>query len=149
MDAVPRHLTLATLLRHRHLNPSLRVGPAVHVISRSQMLHGTVLGMRPTSFRNSIASSWRMKSDVRNVLLGAPSLRSNRRPYDNLGINCISRNRSSYWATVFCICWTIFCSPNTIHRKHVKKNTSTTLPKQKAHTIEQTQKSMKLTTTKM
>ena len=50
MDAVPRHLTLATLLRHRHLNLSLRVGSAVHVISRSQMLHGTLLGMRPTSF---------------------------------------------------------------------------------------------------
>ena len=47
VDAVPRHLTPATLFRHRHLNPSARWGFADHVISRSQMLHGNLYRISP------------------------------------------------------------------------------------------------------
>jgi len=53
------------------------------------------------------------KENVRNILFGAPSVRTSRRPYDNRGTDCISRKRPSYLATISCIRCTIFCSRNT------------------------------------
>ena len=60
-----------------------------------------------------IASSWWQKRHVRNILFGAPSVRTSRSPYDNLGRDCISRKRSSYLATISCIRCIMFCSRNT------------------------------------
>jgi len=113
MDVDAWHLTPATLLRHRHLNPSQRLGSADHVISRSQVLHCTLHRISSTSFRNWIASSWWQKRHVRNILFGAPSLRCSPRPYDSLGIACNSRKRSWYLLKTSLIRWTMFCSRNT------------------------------------
>jgi len=73
MDLDAEHLTPAIFLRHRHLNPSGIVGSAEHVISRSQVLHCTLLRSRPTSFRNCIAMPLSQKRYVRKSLFGPPS----------------------------------------------------------------------------
>ena len=107
MDADPRHLVPATLLRHRQRNPSERLGSTDHVISRSQMLNSTLLRSSPTFFRKSMVIAWSLKSCVKNNLFGAPSCRSIRRPYENPGTNGNPRSCSSYCLTFSTICSTM------------------------------------------
>jgi len=58
----------------------------------------------------------------KNLLFGAPSVHTSRRPYENHGTDCISRKRSSYLAAISIIRCTIFCSRNTkrinVRNKH-------------------------------
>ena len=99
MDLEAEHLTPATFLRHRHLNPSGILGSADYVISRSQVLHCTLLRSRPTSLRNCIARPSSQKRYVRKSLFGPSSWRSIRRLYEPLGMNGISCRRFSYSST--------------------------------------------------
>jgi hypothetical protein len=50
-DFVSEHMT-AALLRHHHPKLSFGLGSAHQVISRPQVLHGTLLGSNPTFFKN-------------------------------------------------------------------------------------------------
>ena len=112
MDLDDEHLTPATFLRHRHLNPSGIQGSADHVISRSQVLHCTLLRSRPTSFRNCIASPLSQKRHARKSLFGPPSWRTIRRLYEPSGMNGISCRYFSYSSTIS------FSFPTIFHSTH-------------------------------
>jgi hypothetical protein len=71
IDIVSEHTT--ALLRHPHLNPSFRLGSAHQVLSRPQVLHGTLLRSKRVSFRNWVPRSVSLKRNVRNSLFASPS----------------------------------------------------------------------------
>jgi len=96
MDLDAEHWTPATILRHRHLNPSGKLGCAHHVTSRSQVLHCTLLLIRLTSFRNCTVRPWSQKRYVMKSLFGPPFWRTILRPYEPRGMNGISCRRFSY-----------------------------------------------------
>jgi hypothetical protein len=107
MDTDSRHLAPATILRHHQQNPSGILGPADHLISRTQVIHCTLLQSKRTSFRNCMTIAWSLKRYVRKNLFGPPPSRSMRRQYENLGTNGIPRRCSSYSVTTLEICATI------------------------------------------
>ena len=118
VDLDSEQLTPATFFRHRHLNPPGIVGSVDHVISRSQVLHCTLLRSRPTSFRNCIAKPWSQNTYVAKFLLGRPSSRSIGRPYEDLGTNDIFCRRFSYSFTTSQRLSTIVCWNETKATAH-------------------------------
>jgi hypothetical protein len=87
------HLASATFRRHRHLKPSVVVGSAHQVISRPQVLHGTLLRIRTASFRKWIPRSLSLNRNVRKPAFTQPLLPNAQCPYDLLGTNGISTIR--------------------------------------------------------
>ena len=79
IDFVSEHMT-AALLRHRHLKPSFGLGSAHQVISRPQVLYGTLLGSNPTSFKNWMPRSVSLKRNARNSLFASLLSPSEARP---------------------------------------------------------------------
>jgi hypothetical protein len=71
---------------------------------------------------NSKATTSSQNRHVRNILFGPPSSANIAHPYDNLGANCVLRNRPSYCVTIFSMCSTILIykhrTSNALHLSH-------------------------------
>jgi hypothetical protein len=87
MDAEWRHLAPAPLIWHHQWNPSGILVSADHVISRPQVLHWTLLRIKPTSYRKCMAIASSLNRYVRKRLFGPPSSFNIWRAYENHGTN--------------------------------------------------------------